>query len=83
MRNTLNMVEGVPTDRCSNFTKTYTEGFPSLYVGDIDISLEEKVTRSTSTSPLEFHEVDTKERKEEEVNPQEPHFLAGSLNICE
>ena len=46
------------------------EGCPSLYVGDIEISLEEKVSRSTSTSPLEFHEVDIREREEEEVHLQ-------------
>ena len=83
MRKTLNMVGRVPTERCSNFTKTSIEGYPSLYVGDIEISLEEKVPRSTSTSPLEFHEVDPREREEEEVHMQEPHFLAGSLKMSE
>ena len=68
IRNTLDMIERVPTDGCSNFTKTYTKGYTTLYVGDIDISLEEKVPRSTFTSPLRFHEVDTRERKEEEVD---------------
>ena len=64
----MDMVERVPTERCSNFTKTSTEGCPSLYVGDIEILIEEKVPRSTSTSPLEFHEVDTREREDEEVH---------------
>ena len=54
---------------------TYTKGCPSLCFGDMDISLEEKVPRSTSTSPLEFHEVDLGEREEEEVHMQEPSFL--------
>ena len=40
IRNTLDMIERVPTDLSSNFTETSTDGFPSLYVGDIDISLE-------------------------------------------
>ena len=79
IRNTLDMIERVPTDGCSNFIEISMEGFPSLYVGDIEISLEEKIPRSTSTSPLEFHEVDTREREEEEVHLQEPHFLVGSL----
>ena len=60
IRNTIDMIERVPTDGCSNFIETSMEGFPPLYVGDIDISLEEKVPISTSTSPLEFHEVDTR-----------------------
>ena len=71
------MVEGLPNDRCSNFTNTSTEGFPYLYFGGIEISLEVKVPRSTSSSPLEFHEVDPEEREEEEVHLQEPHFLVG------
>ena len=77
------MVERVPTERCSNFTKTSIEGFPSLYFGDIDILIEENVPISTSTSPLEFHEVDPREREEEEVYLQETHFLAGSLKMSE
>ena len=59
------------------------EVFLSLYVGDIDISLEEKIPISTSTSPLEFHEVDTREREEEEVHLQETHFIARSLKMSE
>ena len=45
IRNTLDMIERVPTDGCSNFTETSMKGCPSLYVGDIYISLEEKVPR--------------------------------------
>ena len=75
------MIERVPTDGCSNFTETSTEGCPYPYVGDIEISLEEKAPRSTSTSPLDFHEVDPREREEEEVHMQEPHFLVGSLEM--
>ena len=40
IRNTLDMVERVPTDEHSSFSETYIEGFPPLYVGDTDISLE-------------------------------------------
>ena len=72
------MIERVPTYGCSNFIETYTKGFPSLYVGDI-----ERVPISTSTSPLDFHEVDTREREDEELHLQEPHFLAGSLKMSE
>ena len=54
-----------------------------LSIGDIEISLEEKVPILTSTSPLEFHEVDIGEREEEEVHLQEPHFIAGSLKMSE
>ena len=81
--NTLDMVERVPTDGCSSFSETSTEGCPPLYVGDIEISLEEKVPISSSTSPLEFHEVDPREREEEEVHLQEPHLLAGSLKMSD
>ena len=77
------MVLRVPTDGCSNFIETYTEVSPYLYAGDLQISLEEKVARSTYTSPLEFHEADPREREEEEVHLQEPHFLAGSLKMSE
>ena len=77
------MIRRVPTKGCSNFTETSTKVFPYLYVGDIDISLKEKVPRSTSTSPLEFHEIYTREREEEEVHLQEPHFLPGSLKMSE
>ena len=64
IRNTMGIVEGVPTDGCSSFSETYIDGFPPIYVSGIEISLEEKVPRSTSTSPLEFHEVDPREREE-------------------
>ena len=77
------MVERVPTDGCSSFSDTSTEGCTPLYVGNIDISLEEKVPISTSTSPLEFHEVDPREREEEEVHLPKNHFLAGSLKMSE
>ena len=62
------MLETIPIDGCSSFSSTYTEGCTPLYVGNIDISLEEKVPISTSTSPLEFHEVDPREREEEDVH---------------
>ena len=52
----------------SSFSDTSTKGCPPLYVGDIYISLEENIPRSTSTSPLEFHEVDPRDREEEEVH---------------
>ena len=69
---------------CSKLIETSTEGCPFLYVGDIKISPEGKVPRSTSTSPLEFYEVDPREREEEEeVHLEEPHFLVGSLKISE
>ena len=68
IRNTLDMVERVSTNGCSSFSETSIEGCPPLYVCDIDISLEEKIPRSTSTSPLEFHEVDPKDREEQEVH---------------
>ena len=58
----MDMVERVPTDGFSSFSETYIEACTPIYFGDIDISLEEKVPRSTSTSPLEFHEVDPRER---------------------
>ena len=77
------MVERVPNDGCSSSSETYIEGFPPLYVGDIDISLKEKVPGSTSTSPLEFHEVDPREREEEKVHLQEAHFITGSLETSE
>ena len=83
IRNTLDMVERVPTDGCSSFSETSIEGCTPLYVGDIDISVEENVPRSTSTSPPEFHEVDPREREEEEVHLPELHFLAGSLKMSE
>ena len=77
------MVERVPTDGCSNFTETSTEGCPCLYVGDIEISLKEKVPRSTSTSPLKFHEAGPREKEEEEAHLAEHHFIIGSLNMSE
>ena len=40
IRNTLDMVERVPTDGCSSFSETSTEGCPPLYVCHIEISLE-------------------------------------------
>ena len=40
IRNTLDVTKRVPTDGCSNVTEIDTEECPSLYVGDIDISLE-------------------------------------------
>ena len=49
----------------------------------MDISLEEKVPISTSTSPLEFHEVDPREREEEEVHVPPPHFISESLKMSE
>ena len=74
IRNTLDIFERVPTDGCSSFSETSTEGCPPLHIGDMKISLKEKVPRSTSTSPLEFHEVDPRDREEEEVHLPETHF---------
>ena len=38
IRNTLDMIEIVPTDGCSNFTNMYTEGCPYIYSGDRDFT---------------------------------------------
>ena len=37
---TMDMVVRVPTNGCSSFNETFTDGCPPLYVGDIYISLE-------------------------------------------
>ena len=42
---TMYMVERVPTDGCSSFSGISIDVFPPLYVGDIEISLEEVSTR--------------------------------------
>ena len=44
IRNTLDMGERVTTDGCSSFSETYIGVCPPLYVGDIDISLEENIS---------------------------------------
>ena len=79
----LHSTERVPIDGFSSFIETSIEVCPPLYVGVIYISLEENVPRSTSTSPLKFHEVNPRERGEEEVHLPELHFLVGSLNMTE
>ena len=83
-------------------SRTSTDGCSPLYVGDIEIHIEDmdasthsfdhdeedlvaaqKEPRSTSTSPLEFHEVDPRKDEEEEVNLPELHFLAWPLKMSE
>ena len=84
--------EGVPTDgfsqlcvghieiRFQNFSATQIS---SKHENEYLVAVEEE-TRSTSSSPLELHEVGPSKKEEyEEVNLQEPHFLEGSLNMIE
>ena len=35
IRNTMDMIERVPTNGCSNFMETSTDGCPSFSIGDI------------------------------------------------
>ena len=45
------------------------------------VAVEEE-TRSTSSSPLELHEVDPSKKEEDEVvHLKEPRFIEGSLNM--
>ena len=79
----MDMVERVPISGCSSLNETSTEGFPLIYVNEIYIPHEEKVPRSTSTSPLKFHEAGPREKEEEEAHLAEHHFIIGSLNMSE
>ena len=80
--------EGVLTNGCSHLYVGDIEiTFESVSARQIFIKHEnedlvavEEETRSTSSSPLELHQVGPSKKEEnEEVHLQEPHFLEGSL----
>ena len=82
--------ERVPTDECSQIYVGDIEiRFESVATSKTSIKHEneylvvvEEETRSTSSSPLELHEVGpSKKEEDDEIHLQEPNFIEGSLNM--